>query len=733
MSKYFSYSFLVFIFVAISYLHSSNWQDYERAVNYFKHAEFDSVIIFAGKIEKSDSLYFYSRLLTGHALLELDRLDQARDTLESLLPFQQNRFYIYNGLGLYYLYHYQKSRGVSRVLKKLFSSDELNKSVELFNRAIRLNPDYLDARLNRNRAFIVSGESDNLFEAEQSLELLANNYPANTEILFYLGKSQKEMGDIFGAISTYEHVLELNPGHSEANLALAFIYFHKGEFDLFSGHYMQALPELYDQHTVRELSRDIMDILTRQESNYAANHRLTGDFFKQFWQNRDPVKITSQNERLVEHYRRLEYARANYPGNNQAGYDDRGKIYVKYGPPDDYSRFSTADGNILENESWVYVIDGETYNFDFVNEQTGYSLRNDLSSAVVNPDPRSSLTYLRDLYSRRAHLSNYYASIYQELFRLQPRGNTDYITEISGVLTTVNSRERVKRNQLPVAIYNLNIKGTDLPFEYDQFRFFNPDSSAWFVDVIYRLQLNELNFKFRENKFRTNLIQKLMILSSDPQKKPGISEKIIGIVSRGSSPDSYFANKMTSRLFPGKNQLNFQLKTEDSEKFRIIESTLNTPSAKDNLLASDIQLSDSVRIRRQNDNPNFCWNNFYIRPLPGRNFNREKPIFCYFEVYNIALDKNGTGRCLIETKIKDHKTGKNLSSLLDFINPFKGTGAGKSAIAITNEFQFTESYEPVVLAFDISHIEQGIYELVMTATDRNSGQSISENKLFYIY
>ncbi len=732
MTRYFTFSFLLFIFVLLSGLWSSNWEDYEKAVHFFRQAEFDSVLTYALKVEDSDSLYFYSRLLAGHAFLELDQLDKARETFESPLPFQQNRYFIYNGLGLYYLYSYQKSRAVTRFLKKFFSSDDLDKSLQLFERAVRMNPDYLDAKLNKNRALVVSGKRDEIAVARQNLEILASANPGNTEILFYLGKSQEESGDQFAAITTYENILRFNPDHSAANLALAFIYFRKGEYELFSQHYLKALPALYDQQIIRDLYQDIVDILAQDELNYARKHRLNGEFFRDFWQSRDPVKITSENERLIEHYKRLDYARANYPGNNQAGYDDRGIIYIKYGPPYDYYRFSTADGYVLENESWVYIIDGETYNFDFINEQTGYILRTDLSTAVVNPDVRVALNNLGDLYSRRAHLSNYYASIYQELVRLQPRGTTDYLPAVSSIFSRFNSRENVKINKLPVSVYNLKMEGTDLPFEFDHFRFFDHARSKWFVDIFYGLPLNELTFRLQDNQFTADIHQKLLIFSADHQRESRTFEKTINIVSKERTPDSYFTNKLSSPLYPGQNQVHFQLKEEGSDKFRIIQTDLNAVYPEKHLLVSEILLSDSIRLQQEKDNPVFCRNGYYIRPKPGRNFVRETPVYCYFELYNIVLDEKGTGRCLIESKIKDHQTGRNLSSLLDYINPFKGGEASKSAVSISNEFQFSRTSEPIIMAFDVSHIDNGVYEFIITATDRNSGQSVSENKLLHI-
>jgi len=57
---------------------------------------------------------------------------------------------------------------------------------------------------------------------------------------------------------------------------------------------------------------------------------------KRFWIEKDPTPGTAFNERLIEHWERIAYARRNFTLQKDSPYDtdDRGTIYVKYGPPD---------------------------------------------------------------------------------------------------------------------------------------------------------------------------------------------------------------------------------------------------------------------------------------------------------------------------------------------------------------------------------------------------------------
>ncbi len=55
-----------------------------------------------------------------------------------------------------------------------------------------------------------------------------------------------------------------------------------------------------------------------------------------FWLSVDPTPMQQPNERLLEHWERIAYARKNFTKNFTSAYgtDDRGLIYVRYGKPD---------------------------------------------------------------------------------------------------------------------------------------------------------------------------------------------------------------------------------------------------------------------------------------------------------------------------------------------------------------------------------------------------------------
>ena len=81
-------------------------------------------------------------------------------------------------------------------------------------------------------------------------------------------------------------------------------------------------------------------ITTKKQSNLwrtLVNNKdpLIYEEINSFWFSKDPTPSTTKNERLIEHWERIAYARDNFTKANTTAYgtDDRGVIYVKFGNP----------------------------------------------------------------------------------------------------------------------------------------------------------------------------------------------------------------------------------------------------------------------------------------------------------------------------------------------------------------------------------------------------------------
>jgi GWxTD domain-containing protein len=86
------------------------------------------------------------------------------------------------------------------------------------------------------------------------------------------------------------------------------------------------------------LNEDVPYIITGEER--AAFQELQSDdqreqFIENFWLRRDPTPDTVENEFKEEHYRRIAYANEHFASGIPGWKTDRGKVYIKFGAPDE--------------------------------------------------------------------------------------------------------------------------------------------------------------------------------------------------------------------------------------------------------------------------------------------------------------------------------------------------------------------------------------------------------------
>ncbi len=75
--------------------------------------------------------------------------------------------------------------------------------------------------------------------------------------------------------------------------------------------------------------------------------------WERFWRRRDPTPDTPRNEYEVEFFRRLHYADQHFQGFGNGWRSDMGRIYVKFGPPDQTEQ-RPATSSSPPMEIWYY-------------------------------------------------------------------------------------------------------------------------------------------------------------------------------------------------------------------------------------------------------------------------------------------------------------------------------------------------------------------------------------------
>jgi len=110
-----------------------------------------------------------------------------------------------------------------------YNENEIDKSIELFNKSIMLDPDFYDANYNLAQILISVGK---LEEAMKPLETILKLKPDDSETLYNLGKIQYKRGYLSSSFGYLKKIKENAPQYESAKLLLDKIEKRQDELNL---------------------------------------------------------------------------------------------------------------------------------------------------------------------------------------------------------------------------------------------------------------------------------------------------------------------------------------------------------------------------------------------------------------------------------------------------------------------------------------------------------------------
>ncbi len=294
-------------------------------------------------------------LQLGHARLDAGDLKGAEKAFEKAESRGGDEVdaKAYNGLGLVYT---ERPR-------------QLQTAIHFFQKALRKAPRYVEAHYNKARAYYTHNWLSHAIKAAKDALAVDSTHVAAQQLIDRCraikvedaGKSKEmyekyleskpedmmswvEWGKLAVVEGDYEQILNRLPGVIEANpgwwelfpiLGQAFWKVNMLEpAGIAFSRYVEGLEE-----EERVLYEDLSLVTWGDETRAfeAATGEDRREVAKRFWAERDPDYTTPVNERQLEHYRRVWYARTYFSRYKQP-WDRRGEVYIRYGEPDHRSR-----------------------------------------------------------------------------------------------------------------------------------------------------------------------------------------------------------------------------------------------------------------------------------------------------------------------------------------------------------------------------------------------------------
>jgi tetratricopeptide (TPR) repeat protein len=194
---------LIFVSYFLLHLGACNPSDnQQKAVNTQVAPITKTIQELSDAIEKNptDAELYYQR---GTRYFDEKYLDRALADLEDAIKYAPE----------YPLYHFQKAR-------ILYAMNRTKDAEGAYSEAIRLKPDYEDAKMKLAELYYVVKEHPKSIELLN--DIIANN-KKNTNAYFLRGMNQKETGDSIRAIASFQKVLEINANDYDALIQLGIL------------------------------------------------------------------------------------------------------------------------------------------------------------------------------------------------------------------------------------------------------------------------------------------------------------------------------------------------------------------------------------------------------------------------------------------------------------------------------------------------------------------------------
>jgi GWxTD domain-containing protein len=208
---------------------------------------------------------------------------------------------------------------------------------ERFTRVTRLAPEDAEARFGLGqvwrRDWLKYLEKASLQRATANLRAAVALRPSYCDAWLLLVPLLVEQGNLDAAGSAAWHARLADPQRAEGVIADAYTSYRLGRVEHADSAFAAGIPRL--RRSVRERFEDIAPVATERDT--FTLHRLSpedqAEFVRGFWRDNDPDLATRENEAQLEYWSRVSHAYFLYYDQKRREWDERGEVYVRYGPP----------------------------------------------------------------------------------------------------------------------------------------------------------------------------------------------------------------------------------------------------------------------------------------------------------------------------------------------------------------------------------------------------------------
>ncbi len=389
----------------------------------------------------------------------------------------------------------------------------------------------------------------------------------------------------------------------------------------------------------------------------------------QFWQTKDPLILSKENERLLEHYYRVTYANLFF-GNTHidlTGWKtDRGEILIRYGQP-------------LNKVRYMQEID-------------------DLS---LRPKPRTEVWDYGD----------------KSFAFIDPMRNNSYqFAQPWTAIVPMNTHDEViSLRQTKPDEYFPKFEGPIFDLSYQAYQFASKNRAQ--TDIFLSYEINFSDTATTKEKFANGYDVGLFMFDKNFNKQSEYRKTY----DSGNFSSEYVVNYVEMTLSPQSGNLAFEMMRKKDKGVAAYHGKYNVKNfSSDKLNISDVVLASNVETE-QNINGAFKRNNISILPNPTKSFSKNNQLYLYYEIYNLKLNTNNLTDFEQKITIQKKEESGVINSLLSVVGLDK---EGKK-IALTSKYQSQEKDPQMYLQLDMSRYEPGKYVVTVSIKDNATEKEVS--------
>ncbi|MGI8784080.1 MAG: GWxTD domain-containing protein [Acidobacteriota bacterium] len=490
----------------------------------------------------------------------------------------------------------------------------------------------------------------------------------------------------------------------------------------------QKKPDDIEKYFKKWLNEDVVYILAPEERDVFQKLQTVEEkegFIEQFWLRRDPDPSTAVNEFKEEHYRRLAYVSDNFHSGAPGWKTDRGRVYIRFGPPDSIQKFGPGETYVRPDSEGAGIT--KTFAFQIWHYRDIEGVGQDIDLEFVDTSMTNEYKLTTDsndkdmlFYSGGGKTAYEEAGLESRWMRNTRRGLAttyrghvkDLPFEKLALLGRVDRPPPVRFEKLRTVV-TTRISYAQFPVRVraDHVRA-GPDS----VITLLNLQVDQKDLVAPGHKAAGELqiygrlmdIKGRVIHEFDASVQP----------DAGTGQGALFYQKPLT-LPPGVYKLDLVVNDEANRRMATREERIEVPATVEALSASSLILAEDIQpVEELSDPPRpFELGELRVIPRLDSRFGRDERMKLYFQIYGFQADPESQqpGFSLKYFVMKD---GKQVRSFADPTGASLQTSSAQRAVFVS--------------AINLRLLEPGKYRLLVRISDKVSNTDTSTSAEFEV-